>query len=266
MADGNGTRPQVGAGEEILIADNLVRHFGGVKAVDGASFVVRRGTITSLIGPNGAGKTTAFNLVTGFEPIDSGRVVFQGEDLTGLRADERARKGMVRTFQLTRVLGKMTVLQNAMLAAPGQPGEQLRNSMLKGRWQPRESEVYDQALAMLAAVGLSEKADDYAATMSGGQRKLLEMARALMTRPALVMLDEPMAGVNPTLGRQLLEHLDRLRTDDGLTVLFIEHDMEVVMDTSDEVIVMSEGKVIMQDVPAKVRTDQRVIDAYLGGA
>lgn len=248
----------------ILRAENLVRHFGGVKAVDGATFSVRRGTITSLIGPNGAGKTTAFNLVTGFETTDAGRVEFNGDDITSLRSDERARKGMVRTFQLTRVLGKMTVLDNVMLAAPDQPGERLRHSMVPRRWRGREAEVRDLAVAMLKEVGLEEKSGDYAATMSGGQRKLLEMARALMTRPSLVMLDEPMAGVNPTLGRQLLDYLDRLRREDGLTILFIEHNMDVVMDTSDEVIVMGEGRVIMQDVPQKVRSDQRVIDAYLG--
>ncbi len=248
----------------ILSADNLVRHFGGVKAVDGASFTVKRGSITSLIGPNGAGKTTAFNLVTGFETTDQGTVSFEGDDITALRSDERARKGMVRTFQLTRVLGKMTVLDNVMLAARDQPGERLRNSMWSSVWRGRESEVRELAMAMLDEVGLAEKANDYAATMSGGQRKLLEMARALMTRPSLVMLDEPMAGVNPTLGRQLLEYLDRLRRTDGLTVLFIEHNMDVVMDTSDEVIVMAEGRVIMQDVPNAVRSDSRVIDAYLG--
>ncbi len=249
----------------ILTVNDVRRHFGGVRAVDGATFDVRRATITSLIGPNGAGKTTAFNLVSGFEPTDAGSVVFDGRDITGMRADRISRRGMVRTFQLTRVLGKMRVIENVMLAATRQPGERLRNAMLRPRWRNREREVRERAMELLDEVGLAANADHYAATLSGGQRKLLEMARALMTEPSLVMLDEPMAGVNPTLGRQLLAYLDRLRHEQGLTVLFIEHDMDVVMDVSDEVIVMGEGRVIMQDTPDAVRRDQRVIDAYLGG-
>jgi branched-chain amino acid transport system ATP-binding protein len=233
--------------------------------VDGATFTVRRGSVTSLIGPNGAGKTTAFNLVTGFARPDGGRVRFAGRDVTGHRPDQLARLGMVRTFQLTRVLGKMRVLDNVMLAAGDQPGERFLTALLPGRWRPREAEVRERAVAMLHEVGLQAKADDYAATLSGGQRKLLELARALMAEPDLVMLDEPMAGVNPTLGRRLLAYLERLRRERGLTVLFIEHDMEVVMGVSDEVVVMGEGRVITQDHPDVVRRDARVIDAYLGG-
>ena len=248
----------------ILRVDDIARHFGGVKAVDGASFTVRRGSITSLIGPNGAGKTTAFNLVTGFARTDSGRVFLNGRDVSGLRSDQRARLGMVRTFQLTRVLGKMTVLENAMLAAPDQPGERMWNTLLPWTWRRREAEVRQRAMQVLEEIGLGTKAGDYAATLSGGQRKLLELGRALMAEPELMMLDEPMAGVNPTLGRQLLDYLDRLRGERGLTVLFIEHDMDVVMGVSDEVVVMSEGRVLLQDRPDVVRSDERVIDAYLG--
>lgn len=244
---------------------DLRRHFGGVKAVDGASFTVRRGSVTSLIGPNGAGKTTAFNLVTGFARPDGGRVRFDGREVTNRRPDQLARAGMVRTFQLTRVLGKMTVLDNVMLAAGDQPGEHFVRALWPRSWRGRETQVRERAMGMLGEVGLEAKAADYAATLSGGQRKLLELARALMARPTLVMLDEPMAGVNPTLGRQLLAYLERLRREAGLTVLFIEHDMEVVMGVSDEVVVMGEGRVIMQDRPDVVRRDQRVIDAYLGG-
>lgn len=234
--------------------------------MDGASFTVRRGSITSLIGPNGAGKTTAFNLVTGFARADSGTVRFHGEDVTGHGPDQLARAGMVRTFQLTRVLGKMRVIENAMLAANEHPGERFTNALLPRRWRQRESEVRERAMAMLDQVGLAAKADDYAATLSGGQRKLLELARALMAEPSLVMLDEPMAGVNPSLGRQLLDYLDTLRQEHGLTVLFIEHDMKVVMGISDEVVVMGEGRVIVQAPPEVVQQDQRVIDAYLGSA
>ena len=237
-----------------------------MKAVDGATFTVRRGSITSLIGPNGAGKTTAFNLVTGFTRADAGSVRFQGDDVTRRGPDQLARLGMVRTFQLTRVLGKMRVIENAMLAAQDHPGERFVNALVPGRWRSREAQVLEQAMAMLDQVGLAAKAEDYAATLSGGQRKLLELARALMANTSLVMLDEPMAGVNPTLGRQLLDYLATLRQERGLTVLFIEHDMEVVMDVSDEVVVMGEGRVITQAPPDEVRKDQRVIDAYLGAA
>ncbi|MDX6556005.1 MAG: branched-chain amino acid transport system ATP-binding protein [Miltoncostaeaceae bacterium] len=245
--------------------EGLAKRFGGLKAVDGAGFAVRRGSITALIGPNGAGKTTAFNLITGFLRPDAGRVRLGEEDVTGRRPDRIARAGMVRTFQLTRVLGKLKVLDNVVLAAPDQPGERLGAALLRPRgWRPRERALREEAMALLAEVGIADKADDYAATLSGGQRKLLELARALMARPALVLLDEPMAGVNPTLGRRLLAYLETLRAERGLTILFVEHDMEVVMGISDEVIVMAEGRVIVQGPPDLVRKDRRVIDAYLG--
>jgi neutral amino acid transport system ATP-binding protein len=240
-------------------------HFGGVQAVDGASFSVRPGSVTALIGPNGAGKTTAFNLITGFVHADGGTVTFAGSDISGESPDAIARRGMVRTFQLTRVLGKMTVLENAMLAAPDQPGEHLATAVFRPRlWRRREAEVRDKARAMLNEVGIEDQAEDYAATLSGGQRKLLELARALMTEPTLVLLDEPMAGVNPVLGRRLLDYLQRLREERGMTVLFVEHDMDVVMGVSDEVVVMAQGRVIAVGKPDEVRRDPRVIDAYLG--
>ena len=245
--------------------EGLAKRFGGLRAVDGATFAVRRWSITALIGPNGAGKTTAFNLVTGFLRPDGGRVRFGGDDVTGRRPDRIARLGMVRTFQLTRVLGKLRVLENVLLAAPAQPGERLGTALVRPRaWRPRERELREEALALLAEVGIAEKADDYAATLSGGQRKLLELARALMARPAMVLLDEPMAGVNPTLGRRLLDYLEALRSERGLTILFVEHDMEVVMGISDEVVVMAEGRVVVQGPPDAVRRDARVVDAYLG--
>jgi neutral amino acid transport system ATP-binding protein len=226
---------------------------------------VRRGSITALIGPNGAGKTTAFNLVTGFLRPDAGRVRFGDVEVTGRRPDRIARLGMVRTFQLTRVLGKLRVIDNVLLAAPDQPGERLGTALVRPRaWRPRERDLREEAMALLAEVGIADRAEDYAATLSGGQRKLLELARALMARPAMVLLDEPMAGVNPTLGRRLLAHLETLRSERGLTILFVEHDMEVVMGISDEVVVMAEGRVVVQGPPEEVRRDARVIDAYLG--
>ena len=244
---------------------DLRKRFGGLHAVDGASFSVRRGTVTALIGPNGAGKTTAFNLVTGFIRADAGHVRFAEHDISRRRPDHIARLGMVRTFQLTRVLAKMKVIENVMLAAPDQPGESFGRALFQPRrWRRREAEVHEEAMELLAEVGIHTHADEYAATLSGGQRKLLELARALMTHPRLVLLDEPMAGVNPTLGRRLLDYLQRLREERGLTVLFVEHDMDVVMGVSDEVIVMAQGQVIARGTPDQVRADERVIDAYLG--
>jgi branched-chain amino acid transport system ATP-binding protein len=251
----------------LLDVAGLKVRFGGLQAVDGASFSLQQASVTALIGPNGAGKTTAFNLLTGFIKADAGFVRFADHDISRARSYLIARLGMVRTFQLTRVLGKMTVLENVMLGAPDQPGAKLSNALFRPRlWRAREAEVRDEARALLAEVGIESHAHEYAAVLSGGQRKLLELARALMTRPRLVLLDEPMAGVNPTLGRRLLEYLQKLREERGMTVLFVEHDMDVVMGISDEVIVMAEGSVIARGRPEEVRTDQRVIDAYLGAS
>ena len=250
----------------IFEADGVVKRFGGIRAVDGASMKVERRSITALIGPNGAGKTTFFNVITGFYRADGGRAAYEGGQVLGRAPHAIARLGMVRTFQITKALAGMPVIDNMMLAAPDQPGERLVNVVLRPRAvRRREAEVREQALELLEVFDLAQLADAYAGTLSGGQRKLLELARALMARPRLLLLDEPMAGINPTLGRRLLDHMQRLRAEEGVTFLFIEHDMEVVMGHSDRVIVMAEGKVIAAGAPNEVRTDQRVIDAYLGG-
>lgn len=253
------------AGEAILEVGEVIKRFGGVNAVDGATFDVRRGSITALIGPNGAGKTTLFHLVTGFVRPDSGRIVYDGRDIFGKRPHRIAMAGMVRTFQITKALAAMSVLDNMMLAAPAQPGEHLGTMLLRpGRSRRREREVRDAALELLETFSLSAKSADYAGTLSGGQRKLLELARVLMVQPRTVLLDEPMAGVNPTLGRRLLAHMERLREEQGTTFLFVEHDMEAVMKHSDRVVVMAQGQVIADGTPDQVRHDERVVDAYLG--
>jgi neutral amino acid transport system ATP-binding protein len=250
---------------KILEAEGVVKRFGGIHAVDGATLDVGKGSITALIGPNGAGKTTLFNVLTGFYRRDRGDVSFAGHSIGGRSPHSIARLGMVRTFQITKALARMPVIDNMMLAAQDQPGERLLNIVFRPRaWRQREGEVREQAMELLAVFNLDDKADEYAGTLSGGQRKLLELARSLMTQPRLLMLDEPMAGINPTLGRRLLDHMQRLRGEEGVTFLFIEHDMDVVMGHSDRVIVMADGRVIATGSPEEVRRDQRVIDAYLG--
>ena len=251
--------------DAILEIDGVEKRFGGVHAVDGASFEVERGAITALIGPNGAGKSTLFDVVSGFERADAGAIRLDGSSIYRLPAYSIARRGLVRTFQLTKTLNVMSVLDNMLLAAPGHPGERFHGwltSPLAAR--RREREARTQASELLDLFSLGAHAGDYAGTLSVGQRKLLELARALMLRPRLILLDEPLAGVNPTLGRRLLEHIEGLRGREGTTVLFVEHDMEVVMNHSDRVIVMAEGRVIAEGPPDEVRRSQVVVEAYLG--
>ncbi len=249
--------------DPIVVADNIVRRFGGLTAVDVEHIEIQRNVITALIGPNGAGKTTFFNLLTGFDKPDEGRWAFEGHNLNGMPAYRVARLGMVRTFQLTRVLSRLSVMENMRLGATGQSGENLWQAMFAPFWKSQEKANSSRAMSLLERFTLEPKKDDFAGSLSGGQRKLLEMARALMVEPSLVMLDEPMAGVNPALKQSLLGHVKSLR-EDGMTVLFVEHDMDMVRDISDWVIVMAQGKIIAEGPPEAVMSDQRVIDAYLG--
>jgi branched-chain amino acid transport system ATP-binding protein len=255
--------PGVKKVDPILVADGVSRSFGGITAVDVAHVEIPRGAITALIGPNGAGKTTFFNLLTGFDKPDTGTWMLDGKSLAGVPAYKVARRGMVRTFQLTKALSLLTVLENMRLGAGKQQGEKFLSALISNIWRSREKEITDQAMELLARFKLDTKADDYAASLSGGQRKLLEMARALMSRPEIVMLDEPMAGVNPALTQSLLGHILNLKTE-GMTVLFVEHDMHMVQTIADWVIVMAEGKIVAEGYPDVVMRDPAVIDAYLG--
>ena len=249
--------------DPILLADKIQKNFGGVVAVDVEHIEVQRGSITALIGPNGAGKTTLFNLLTGFDTPDTGNWRFDGRSMEKIVAHKTAAMGMIRTFQLTKSLTKMSVIENMKLGATHQVGEKWWNGLLPFRWRKQEQIIEQRADELLKRFKLDHMRGEYAGTLSGGQRKLLEMARALMTNPRLVMLDEPMAGVNPALKQSLLEHIRGLR-DDGMTVLFVEHDMDMVNDISDWVIVMAEGCVIAEGTPAQISSNPAVIEAYLG--
>ncbi|MFT8649254.1 MAG: ABC transporter ATP-binding protein [Bifidobacterium psychraerophilum] len=255
--------PGVHKPDPILVADNVTRRFGGIAAVDVGHFEIERHGITALIGPNGAGKTTFFNLMTGFDKPDTGTWQFDGNDLASVSSEKVARLGMVRTFQLTKVMNRLTVLDNMLIGAPDQPGEGMLRSLFPMLWKSREKEIITQAESLLDRFLLLKKKDDYAGSLSGGQRKLLEMARALMSNPQLVMLDEPMAGVNPALKQSLLDHIVALR-DEGTSVLFVEHDMNMVRHIADWVTVMAEGKIVAEGPPRDVMNDPAVVDAYLG--
>ncbi len=255
--------PGVKKVDPIMVADNVSRKFGGLVAVDVEHLEIPRGAITALIGPNGAGKTTLFNLLTGFDKPDSGSWSFSGKNLAGVPAHSVAKMGQVRTFQLTKALGLLTVLENMKLGSKDQIGESLLQSIFPFLWKKQEMEIEERALEILERFKLIKLKDDFAASLSGGQRKLLEMARALMSNPTLVMLDEPMAGVNPALTESLLEHILDLKNQ-GMTVLFVEHDMHMVRHIADWVIVMAEGQIIAEGAPSDVMKDEAVVDAYLG--
>ncbi len=262
--DGVEPRPGSAKPDPILIADGVERTFGGIRAVSVDHLEVQRGAITALIGPNGAGKTTFFNLLTGFDQPDTGRVDFDGHPASGEASFALASKGMVRTFQLTKVLAKMSVLDNMMLAAQRQTGEAMSRGLLRG-WRKQEAEVESRAIEVLERFNMVHMRDEFAGALSGGQRKLLEMARSMMADPKLIMLDEPMAGVNPALTQSLLGHVKRLRAE-GITVMFVEHDMDVVRDISDWVVVMAEGMIIAEGPADAIGSNQAVIDAYLGSS
>ncbi|PSP96121.1 ABC transporter ATP-binding protein [Halobacteriales archaeon QS_9_68_42] len=250
-----------------LQVENLKKQFGGLTAVDNPSFEVEEGSLTGLIGPNGAGKSTTFNCITGILEPTAGTVRFNGRDITGLAPHEVADQGLARTFQIARELGEMTVLENLMLAPMRQRGESLWRSVLpftRRSVVEQEEEVLEDVWDTLEFFDIDHLADEYAENLSGGQRKLLELARVLLTDPDVLLLDEPFAGVNPSLEERLLEHLHDLR-EQGYTFLIVEHDMDLIMNNCEHVIVMHQGQVLTEGTPAEVKSDQRVLEAYLGG-
>ncbi|KZL50710.1 ABC transporter ATP-binding protein [Nodularia spumigena] len=249
----------------LLAATGLCKSFGGIKAVQDATIEVNKGSITGLIGPNGAGKTTLFNLLSSFIRPDKGRVIFDGEPIQHLQPYQIAQQGLVRTFQVARTLSRLSVLDNMLLAAQKQTGENFWQVQLQPHIVAKEEkQLKEQAMFLLESVGLAQKAQDYAGGLSGGQRKLLEMGRALMTNPKLILLDEPAAGVNPKLIDDICDRILRWNREDGMTFLIIEHNMDVIMSLCDRVWVMAEGQNLAQGTPAEIQTNTQVLKAYLG--
>ncbi len=252
--------------DNILTVNELKKSFGGVHAVDGVSFEVPRGSITGLIGPNGAGKSTVVNSLSGFHPVDSGQVTLDGTNVTNWPSHKIAQQGLIRTFQIARELQRLTVFENLLLAPQVQPGATALEAIFSRRkiaaW---ESKTLGRAVALLKRFNLFEMRDEYAGNLSGGQKKLLDLARALMAAPRLVLLDEPMAGVNPTLAGDLQAHIRDLNREQGITFLLIEHNLGIVEALCNRVIVMAEGRILAEGSMSALRENKDVVNAYLGG-
>lgn len=249
----------------ILEVQDVTKNFDGVRAVNQCSLSVKRGTITGLIGPNGAGKTTLFNLITGFLRPTSGQISFKQDRIDGLPPHRIFHRGIVRTFQIPRELKTMTVLENLMLVPPNQVGERIWNPwFFPFRVSKQERQIYEKALEVLEFVDLIHLRDEYAANLSGGQKKLLELARTLMSDPEMILLDEPGAGVNRVLMRKLVDNIESLCQEIGITFFVIEHDMDLVTRLCNPVIVMSQGQKLAEGSPEGIKQDERVLEAYLG--
>jgi branched-chain amino acid transport system ATP-binding protein len=243
---------------------NVSKYFGSLHAVDDVSVSIEEKSLTILIGPNGSGKTTLINTIAGLYRADTGRVVLKGRDITKLTPHQIYRLGLARTFQIPSLFWKLTVLENAMAAVKGNPGESFLKAMVKGSWMKTERETAESAFRTLELVGLHEMWDKPADSLSGGQMKLLEIGRGLMGGAKVVLLDEPISGVNPKLAHEIFEKLVALRTEMGITFFIIEHRLDVALKYIDTVVAMAFGKVIATGKPEAVMADQRLIDAYLG--
>jgi branched-chain amino acid transport system ATP-binding protein/branched-chain amino acid transport system permease protein len=253
------------AGHALLAVREVVRNFGGVKAVDGASFDGQRGRITGLIGPNGAGKSTLVGVIGGQIKAASGSITFEGIEVIGEPPHGIARRGIIRTFQLSAEFAHLTVLENLLVAAPDQKGESLFGAELgRAYWGPREDILVSEARDLLDRFDMDSKESELAGNLSGGQKRLLEIMRGLMSKPTMLLLDEPFAGVNPTLARSIEQHLIDLR-DEGLSMIMVEHELGVVERLCDPVVVMARGKVIAEGSMLDVRGRKEVLDAYLVG-
>jgi branched-chain amino acid transport system ATP-binding protein/branched-chain amino acid transport system permease protein len=249
----------------MLVATDIHRHFEGMRAVDGVSLEVVPGKITGLIGPNGAGKSTFLAVLAGTLPATSGTIVFDGEDITRLPAYQRARRRLVRTFQLPSEFAQLTVLENLLVAAPNNRGDSLFGALMGKRyWHDDENRLIDEARGLLKRFGMSAKESDYAGTLSGGQKRLIEIMRALMLHPRLLLLDEPMSGVHPKIVEEIQYYLQDLRAG-GLTILMVEHELHMVERLCDTVVVMAQGKVIGSGTMSSLRRQQEIVDAYLVG-